>query len=87
MLLGMVNDPRVVLIKLADRLHNMRTMYALRYFFLIVGYLVSRYDTTGLYDSPVSTSRDLRRLPMISEDFSYHLKSNSHSQAMFFAPC
>lgn len=29
MLLGMVNDPRVVLIKLADRLHNMRTMYSL----------------------------------------------------------
>lgn len=29
MLLGMVDDPRVVLIKLADRLHNMRTMYAL----------------------------------------------------------
>ncbi|KAH9305587.1 hypothetical protein KI387_009991, partial [Taxus chinensis] len=29
MLLGMVNDPRVVLIKLADRLHNMRTIYAL----------------------------------------------------------
>ncbi|CAI5519860.1 unnamed protein product [Closterium sp. Naga37s-1] len=30
MLLGMVNDPRVVLIKLADRLHNMRTIYALK---------------------------------------------------------
>eukprot|EP00258_Populus_trichocarpa_P023451 XP_024439470.1 uncharacterized protein LOC18104289 isoform X1 [Populus trichocarpa] len=30
MLLGMVNDPRVVLIKLADRLHNMRTIYALQ---------------------------------------------------------
>eukprot|EP00271_Cylindrocystis_brebissonii_P016429 TRINITY_DN3998_c0_g1_i1.p1 TRINITY_DN3998_c0_g1~~TRINITY_DN3998_c0_g1_i1.p1 ORF type:complete len:1172 (+),score=255.30 TRINITY_DN3998_c0_g1_i1:756-4271(+) len=30
MMLGMVNDPRVVLIKLADRLHNMRTIYALR---------------------------------------------------------
>lgn len=29
MLLGMVDDPRVVLIKLADRLHNMRTMYSL----------------------------------------------------------
>ncbi|XP_052191749.1 uncharacterized protein LOC127801014 isoform X2 [Diospyros lotus] len=29
MLLGMVHDPRVVLIKLADRLHNMRTIYAL----------------------------------------------------------
>lgn len=29
MLLGMVDDPRVVLIKLADRLHNMRTIYAL----------------------------------------------------------
>lgn len=29
MLLGMVDDPRVVLIKVADRLHNMRTMYAL----------------------------------------------------------
>lgn len=29
MLLGMVNDPRVVLIKLADRLHNMRTIHAL----------------------------------------------------------
>ncbi|KAJ7524162.1 hypothetical protein O6H91_18G080400 [Diphasiastrum complanatum] len=29
MLLGMVNDPRVVLIKLADRLHNMRTIFAL----------------------------------------------------------
>ncbi|KAF5184763.1 Gtp pyrophosphokinase [Thalictrum thalictroides] len=29
MLLGMVDDPRVVLIKLADRLHNMRTSYAL----------------------------------------------------------
>lgn len=29
MLLGMVNDPRVLLIKLADRLHNMRTIYAL----------------------------------------------------------
>jgi (p)ppGpp synthase/HD superfamily hydrolase len=26
MLLGMINDPRMVLIKLADRLHNMRTM-------------------------------------------------------------
>ncbi|GAB2221806.1 hypothetical protein Droror1_Dr00012995 [Drosera rotundifolia] len=26
MLLGMVDDPPVVLIKLADRLHNMRTM-------------------------------------------------------------
>lgn len=29
MLLGMVDDPRVMLIKLADRLHNMRTIYAL----------------------------------------------------------
>ncbi|KOM31476.1 hypothetical protein LR48_Vigan01g103100, partial [Vigna angularis] len=29
MLLGMVDDPRVVLIKLADRLHNMRTIHAL----------------------------------------------------------
>ncbi|KAL4199464.1 hypothetical protein AMTRI_Chr03g145100 [Amborella trichopoda] len=29
MLLGMVDDLRVVLIKLADRLHNMRTIYAL----------------------------------------------------------
>ncbi|KAI0502245.1 hypothetical protein KFK09_017192 [Dendrobium nobile] len=29
MLLGMVDDPRVVLIKLADRLHNMRTIFAL----------------------------------------------------------
>ncbi|GAB4858189.1 hypothetical protein Ancab_009586 [Ancistrocladus abbreviatus] len=29
MLLGMVDDPRVVLIKLADRLHNMRTINAL----------------------------------------------------------
>lgn len=29
MLLGMVDDPRVVLIKLSDRLHNMRTIYAL----------------------------------------------------------
>ncbi|KAG5123022.1 hypothetical protein JHK82_029759 [Glycine max] len=29
MLLGMVDDARVVLIKLADRLHNMRTIYAL----------------------------------------------------------
>ncbi|KAJ9539561.1 hypothetical protein OSB04_026067 [Centaurea solstitialis] len=29
MLLGMVDDPHVVLIKLADRLHNMRTIYAL----------------------------------------------------------
>ncbi|TVU28112.1 hypothetical protein EJB05_19621 [Eragrostis curvula] len=29
MLVGMVDDPRVVLIKLADRLHNMRTIYAL----------------------------------------------------------
>lgn len=29
MLLGMVNDPRVVLIKLADRLHNLRTIHAL----------------------------------------------------------
>ncbi|PWA46961.1 Beta-grasp domain-containing protein [Artemisia annua] len=28
-LLGMVDGPRVVLIKLADRLHNMRTIYAL----------------------------------------------------------
>lgn len=32
MLLGMVDDPRVVLIKLADRLHNMRTMYSLNIF-------------------------------------------------------
>uniref|UniRef100_A0A0E0CQ74 GTP diphosphokinase n=1 Tax=Oryza meridionalis TaxID=40149 RepID=A0A0E0CQ74_9ORYZ len=30
MLLGMVDDPRVVLIKLADRLHNMRTMSSIR---------------------------------------------------------
>eukprot|EP00850_Spirogloea_muscicola_P021515 SM000252S09067 [mRNA] locus=s252:102630:108989:+ [translate_table: standard] len=29
MMLGMVDDARVVLIKLADRLHNMRTIYAL----------------------------------------------------------
>uniref|UniRef100_A0A1D1XPH1 GTP diphosphokinase n=1 Tax=Anthurium amnicola TaxID=1678845 RepID=A0A1D1XPH1_9ARAE len=29
MLLGMVDDPRMVLIKLADRLHNMRTIYGL----------------------------------------------------------
>ncbi|CAL5187483.1 unnamed protein product [Lathyrus oleraceus] len=29
MLLGMIDDPRAVLIKLADRLHNMRTIYAL----------------------------------------------------------
>ncbi|MCL7045548.1 hypothetical protein MKW94_014868, partial [Papaver nudicaule] len=29
MLLGMVDDPRAVLIKLADRLHNMRTIHAL----------------------------------------------------------
>ncbi|KAL5098704.1 hypothetical protein RYX36_003031 [Vicia faba] len=29
MLLGMIDDPRAVLIKLAGRLHNMRTIYAL----------------------------------------------------------
>ena len=28
LLLMMVDDPRVFLIKIADRLHNMRTMYA-----------------------------------------------------------
>lgn len=45
MLLGMVNDPRVVLIKLADRLDNMRTMYASFQFLLYIeasiDYLVS----------------------------------------------
>jgi len=29
LVLGMIDDPRVVIIKLADRLHNMRTLYAL----------------------------------------------------------